>query len=658
LEEIEAKKKEKLLVQEENLKHTEAQIAETKTILEEQKAHIKEYNSSIEEQMAELNSVVLELKKIDSEIETVAAKNDKLESDVDVEQKESLELKLNFDKQLNTLEDAHSAKLQNIENQIQESIALREKHATDHQATVATLQEEQNDHEIELSKLQEAHELQDDENDAVEQEIAVLKKDQENLEGQIKAADAQLVEAKKDYDAQKTKATNELQSLKESLKVKMTDAEEALEQNLKESLEAEQALAQEKEDTKQQIEQTTRLLTSSQKNLDEALEDQKDARARLASLEADEARHTKDLEDANQTLLTFTERAEAAKKNWDQKLSETTEKYQAELKDYQDAIADQVDLYNEYNDKFTSQQAARVAAELELADKIKTLEGEVKVLENQKKEEEVSLEMIESQISSANDEIINTHDKLSATKTLLADKKVELEETYDKQAAAFEYSIKAREEQLARDTKDAEEALAQTNKFKATLAEVEENPWIIEKLRVRKETLEKELTQQDELIAGLKEDRAKLDLELIEAEKEAEVARTDLKEYETEQLANFESRIIEYSAEFDTAKERVSQYEADMMAAANGFTAIESDAEKERREEVETIMQARADLSDAKADMKDAMESKEAKEATRAKHEKNMKAMTAELEASNESLTDIEQLIASVPEGERADLEA
>jgi septal ring factor EnvC (AmiA/AmiB activator) len=123
-------------------------------------------------------------------------------------------------------------------------------------------------------------------------------------------------------------------------------------------------------------------------------------------------------------------------------------------------------------------------------------------------------------------------------------------------------------------------------------------------------------------------------------------------------LANFESRIIEYSAEFDAAKERVSQYEADMMAAANGFTAIESDAEKERREEVETIMQARADLSDAKADMKDAMESKEAKEATRAKHEKNMKAMTAELEASNESLTDIEQLIASVPEGERADLEA
>lgn len=68
-------------------------------------------------------------------------------------------------------------------------------------------------------------------------------------------------------------------------KKKLSEIEEQLDINLKESLDAERALIQEEEDTKDQIEQTTRLLAATQKNNKEATEDKADAEARLAELE-------------------------------------------------------------------------------------------------------------------------------------------------------------------------------------------------------------------------------------------------------------------------------------------------------------------------------------------------------------------------------------
>jgi len=55
-----------------------------------------------------------------------------------------------------------------------------------------------------------------------------------------------------------------------------------------------------------------------------------------------------------------------AKKIWEEKLESTTESYKADLKDYEDSIAENKALYEEVNDKYNSQRSDRIAAEKEL----------------------------------------------------------------------------------------------------------------------------------------------------------------------------------------------------------------------------------------------------------------------------------------------------
>jgi len=132
--------KEQLTIQQENLKHTESQITEFKSIIATQKKHVKEYNTSIEENMSELNLTIKQLKTIDIEIEETAQKNDKLELTLDSEQKKTMSLKASFDASLMEIEQAHTLKINQIEKNIQEAIATREKHADDHEDTIEMLQ--------------------------------------------------------------------------------------------------------------------------------------------------------------------------------------------------------------------------------------------------------------------------------------------------------------------------------------------------------------------------------------------------------------------------------------------------------------------------------------------------------------------------------------
>lgn len=233
-----------------------------------------------------------------------------------------------------------------------------------------------------------------------------------------------------------------------------------------------------------------------------------------------------------------------------------------------------------------------------------------------------------------------------------------METLYEKETEAFDFSIKAREEELEEDMKDTKKALEQTNNLKDTLAEVEENPIIIKKLETNLKSLLNQLDEHDEIIAGLQEERDKLDEELLAAQKEAGEARTDLKDYEDEQLANFEMRIIEYSKEFDDAKARTDKYDKDLMNADSEYQTITSDADKEAAAEYQKIKQARVDLADSKKELSSLIEKKELHQSTMEKHDKNSKDLETELKKINQNMVDIEQLISTVSEEEdKASLE-
>jgi len=126
-----------------------------------------------------------------------------------------------------------------------------------------------------------------------------------------------------------------------------------------------------------------------------------------------------------------------------------------------------------------------------------------------------------------------------------------------------------------------------------------------------------------------------LDEELLAAQKEAGEARTDLKDYEDEQLANFEMRIIEYSKEFDDAKARTDKYDKDLMNADSEYQTITSDADKEAAAEYQKIKQARVDLADSKKELSSLIEKKELHQSTMEKHDKNSKDLETELKKIN-----------------------